>query len=133
MIIKSALSEVSVWFYWTFNRICGFNINAQNGQGCTGIGPALVYAAEELKRNAVTIWLQRHYSNRNKGNIKKDDLTTLPLAGNSWMSCKNSSIDCISTKTNNISKFYIQYWQIRNKTERRSKDITTSRKFMNEL
>ena len=32
-----------------------------------------------------------------KRNIQKDDLTLLSLVRKSWMSYKNSSIDCIST------------------------------------
>ena len=59
--IKNALSEVSV--YWIYNRICALDDNARND--FTGIEPALLNLATELKLNALTIRPRKHVSIRN--------------------------------------------------------------------
>ena len=53
MKIKSVLNEVPV--YTTNSRICAFEINAHNNQGCTGIEPALLPSTAGLKKSALTI------------------------------------------------------------------------------
>ena len=51
IIIKSAVSEVSVWVNWIFIEICTLDINAH---GCTRIEPALLSSAAGLKQSAQT-------------------------------------------------------------------------------
>ena len=79
VIIKSLLNEVSVWVYWTCNRICVLDFDLHNYQGCTGIEPVLLSSAEGLKQSAVTTWPWRHLSNRNNGKYidrRSDGVTT---------------------------------------------------------
>ena len=91
-------TKVSVWVYWTYNRIYVLGIKSLNDQSCRGIEPTLLSSAEGLKQSASTTRPRRHFSNRNKGKYIEDHLTLLPLARkSSWMSSKISSIDWIST------------------------------------
>ena len=59
--IKNALNEVSVWVYWTYNRICELDINAHY----TGIEPALLSLSAGKTRSALTIRPREHISIRN--------------------------------------------------------------------
>ena len=66
-IVKNALSEVSVWVYWAYNRICMLVIKAHNNRGCTGIVPVLLPSAEGLKQSALTTRSRSHFSNWKNG------------------------------------------------------------------
>ena len=65
MVIKSTLSEVSVWVYRTYNRIYVLDINDYNDQRFTKIEPALLSSAEGMKQRALIISRRRHFSDRN--------------------------------------------------------------------
>ena len=82
MKIKSALNEVSVWVYWTCNLICVLDVNAHNEQSCTGIEPAILSSAAELKHTALIIQSWRHISLRNNENYK-DSWSNFVI--NSWV------------------------------------------------
>ena len=89
-----------VWVHWAYNRICVLDINitcAHNDQVCTGIEPALLSTIEKLNRSALTNKSQRLCTKQNNGNTQTDDLTLLSLTRKPWVSCKNESINCIST------------------------------------
>ena len=64
---KRTLSEVSVWIYWTCNRICGLHINSDNAESYTGNEPALFSSAERLKQSAVPIQPRIPFMNWNNG------------------------------------------------------------------
>ena len=66
MGIKNAQSEVSVWFYWTHNRICALVTNVHNDQGYKGIEPTLLSSAAGIKQNLPTIRPRRRISISNK-------------------------------------------------------------------
>ena len=83
------------WVYWTYFRICVLDID-HNYQSCTGIERDSLASAVKLNLSELTTLLQRTCTKRNSGKYIKDDVTVLLVAGKSWMSCKNSSINYVS-------------------------------------
>ena len=47
--------KVSVWIYWTYNRICALDINAYNDQVCTVVEVAVLISAVGLMQSTQTI------------------------------------------------------------------------------
>ena len=62
IVIKFALSEVWVSFYWTYKQICVLNIDAHNDQGCMDV---FLSSVKGLKQSALTTRLLKHSSNTN--------------------------------------------------------------------
>ena len=67
IIIKPAINEV--WVYWTYSRICLFDIHADKNQGWKRIEPALLFLAEELSQCALTTTQWNLFAKRNSGKI----------------------------------------------------------------
>ena len=73
------------------------DIDAHNDKCCTGIKPALLSWGEELNQSALTESYGGPALSKIAINIQTEELTVLSLPRKSRISCKNSSIDCIST------------------------------------
>ena len=102
VFIKSALIEVSASVYWTYNRICVFDITVHNDYSLTGFESAL--SAEGLKQSALTIRPRATSLTETTRNLYTHDPTMLRRVRKSWVSCKSdcifvfmyNCIDCIS-------------------------------------
>ena len=66
-IINSALNDVLVWVYWTYNWIWSLDNYVHNDQDNTEIELALLSSAEGLKQSVLTNLPRRRYLNLNNG------------------------------------------------------------------
>ena len=81
---------------WTYNGTLVLNFHVHNNQSLSKrIEPAVLSSAERLKQSALAIRLWINNKSRNNGK-HIDGVTVSLLSWNSYMSCINSSLDCVS-------------------------------------
>ena len=91
--IKSALSKVSAWDYWTSNQICLFDIIVHIEQECMGIDGSLLVSLVGLKHIAKTTQPLKYISNRNNEKYLYERFSGVSSGQKKWIIFKNSSND----------------------------------------